>query len=190
MTVLAIIPARGGSKRLPGKNLRTLAGKPLIAYTIDAATNAECISTTMVTSDDPAILETARRWGADTLHRRPDSLATDDATTQAVIIDAMANADWHDYVCVLQPTSPLRTADDIDATFDALVRHGADIAVTCDSHLSLTGAVYVAEWDWFIDHPESWYDSAHTVAVGMPDERCVDIDTAQDLAEAERRLAR
>ncbi|WP_218119452.1 cytidylyltransferase domain-containing protein [Roseospirillum parvum] len=122
MKILAVIPARGGSKGLPGKNLRPLAGRPLLAWTIEAASQARTVDRVILTSDDPAIMETARAWGCEVPFQRPAELAEDTTPTQAALhhaMDMMAGGDFS-HVLVLQPTSPLRTAADIDAAAEVL----------------------------------------------------------------------
>ncbi len=124
-SVLAIIPARGGSKGLPGKNIAPLGGKPLIAWTIEAALAARCVSRTIVSTDSPEIAEVARAAGADVPFLRPDHLASDTATTLDVIAHAHQACPGFDVLLVLQPTSPLRRAADIDAAFAQMIASGA-----------------------------------------------------------------
>lgn len=109
--LLAIIPARGGSKRLPGKNIAAFGGRPLIAWSIAAARAMQEVAAVAVTTDDPAIAEVARAWGADVVHR-PAELAGDETPTlDALIHAALAMADRgvrFEAVLLLQPTNPLR----------------------------------------------------------------------------------
>lgn len=129
MNILGIIPARGGSKGIPRKNVRMLAGKPLIAWTIEAAMESTKLSRLVVSSDDGEILVVARTYGAEII-MRPLELATDDALTIDVVHHALQVSDTNfDAVMLLQPTCPLRTADDIDyavarfrnSDFDSLI---------------------------------------------------------------------
>ncbi|MCU1800325.1 cytidylyltransferase domain-containing protein [Pectobacterium parvum] len=116
-STLAIIPARGGSKRLPRKNVKLLHGKPLIAWTIDAALAAKTIDDVIVSTDDGEIASIARQYGAQVPFIRPASLASDTSTTEDVIrhaVDFMSVKNNYDKVIILQPTSPLRTAENID----------------------------------------------------------------------------
>jgi len=124
-SVLAIIPARGGSKGVPRKNIAPLGGKPLIAWTIEAALAARCVSRTIVSTDSPEIAEAARAAGADVPFLRPDHLASDTATTLDVIAHARQACPGFDVLLVLQPTSPLRRAADIDAAFAQMMASGA-----------------------------------------------------------------
>lgn len=115
-SVLGIIPARGGSKGVPRKNVRLLAGKPLLAWTIEAGTAATCIDRLILSSEDPEIIDVAREYGCEVPFVRPAGLASDDAPGMAPVMHAMdALGERFDYVVLLQPTSPLRTAEDIDA---------------------------------------------------------------------------
>lgn len=123
MTPLYIIPARGGSKGIPRKNIKPLCGRPLIAYSIDAALAAGASPRSIILStDDAEIAETGRRLGLDVDYMRPAELATDTAGSREVILDAMDWADRqgiaYDCVVLLQPTSPMRTAADIKAALD------------------------------------------------------------------------
>jgi CMP-N,N'-diacetyllegionaminic acid synthase len=119
--ILALVPARGGSKGLPGKNIRPLHGKPLISWTIEAALGARCISRVLVSTDDPEIAEVARAAGASAPFLRPAEIAHDTASVFDAIIHALDHMEEEfDYVALLQPTSPLRLSIDIDDAFDAM----------------------------------------------------------------------
>jgi CMP-N-acetylneuraminic acid synthetase len=133
--ILAVITARGGSKGVPGKNIKLLGTKPLIAYTIDAARQSRLITHTIVSTDDPAIADAARNHGADVPFMRPAELASDKAPHLVVMQHAIEFMEAKlgrpvDYVVILQPTSPFRTADDIDQTLQLLIGSGADSGVT------------------------------------------------------------
>jgi CMP-N,N'-diacetyllegionaminic acid synthase len=132
MAVLGIIPARGGSKGIPRKNIRLLCGKPLIAYSIEQARNSKGIDYFIVSTDDDEIAEVARSWGAEVL-MRPSSLAQDETPTTLVIEDVLARLDLgrkrFDILTLLQPTCPFRSADDIDSSIALLLTGGADAVV-------------------------------------------------------------
>ncbi|MEQ8443917.1 MAG: acylneuraminate cytidylyltransferase family protein [Alphaproteobacteria bacterium] len=140
MSILAVIPARGGSKGLPGKNIMPLCGKPLIVWTIEAALGASCgISDVVVSTDDDAISSAAVAAGALVPFRRPEELAADDTPTLPVIQHAVremeaARGEPYGWVLTLQPTSPLRTARDIDVA----VSLATDSKPACDSVISVT----------------------------------------------------
>ncbi|WP_457745044.1 acylneuraminate cytidylyltransferase family protein [Sulfurimonas sp.] len=128
--ILAIIPARGGSKRLPRKNVLDLHGKPLIAWSIEAALRSRYISKTVVTSDDEEILDIAKRYKADTIER-PDELASDSATTFEAIKHAIETSDEsYKYIILLQATSPLRDEKHIDEAIELLNVKNADAIVS------------------------------------------------------------
>lgn len=136
MNVLAIIQARGGSKGVPGKNVKSLLGKPLIAWTIEAALSAKSVTRTIVSTDDAAIAEAARAAGAEVPFMRPAELASDDAKSIGLLQHALSWLKKHeayspDVVVQLKPTNPLRTADHIDQCVQAyLDHHGVDSVIT------------------------------------------------------------
>lgn len=135
-----MIPARGGSKALPGKNIKLLAGRPLIAWTVEAALKASCgIADIIVSTDSDEIAEAARAAGGAVPFLRPPAIAQDDTPTlpviQHAVLEMEADRDTpYDWILTLQPTSPLRTATDIDASV-ALAR---DSDPLCDSVISVT----------------------------------------------------
>ena len=137
--MLAIITARGGSKGLPQKNIRPLAGKPLIAYTIEAALQARLLDRTVVSTDDHQIAEIARQFGAEIPFLRPPELARDETIVYPVLTHALRWLDEHegyrpDYVMLLQPTSPLRTAEDIDNSITiALEKNAEGVVSLCET---------------------------------------------------------
>ena len=128
--VLAIIPARGGSKGLPGKNIIDLAGKPLIAWTIEASLGSKYITKTIVSSDSDEILEVAKRYGSDTI-KRPDEFATDISSSEVVVKHSLERMEEKfEYVVLLQPTSPLRDTVDIDCAFEKLFSSDATALIS------------------------------------------------------------
>lgn len=120
LKILSVIPARGGSKGLPKKNIYLLNNKPLIAYTIDASIGSKYIDKTVVSSDNDEILSVAENLNADIL-KRPADLASDTTPTDPVIEHVLENLPGYDLLIVLQPTSPLRTASNINAALELLV---------------------------------------------------------------------
>lgn len=141
LRILALIPARGGSKGLPGKNIRPLHGKPLVAWSIEAALECGCIDTLTVSTDSPEITEVAKSFGAEVPFLRPEELATDTAKTVDVVLHAL---DWYaardrtfDVFILLQPTSPLRTAADILRGLELFVIRQARAVISvcrCEHH--------------------------------------------------------
>lgn len=134
MRTLGVIPARGGSKGLPGKNLRQVHGRPLIAYTVAAARSARTLERVIVSTDHADIAQAARAYGAEVPFLRPRELAGDDTPTLPVLQHAVEEMDRLGYRCevivTLQPTSPLRTADDIDRAVALLADGGCDSVVS------------------------------------------------------------
>ncbi|AJI46690.1 acylneuraminate cytidylyltransferase family protein [Francisella philomiragia] len=128
-TFLAIIPARGGSKRLPRKNILPLMDKPLIAWTIEAAKKSKYINKIVVTSDDDEILNISKANGAEII-KRPDELATDTATSFDAIAHSIKSLEKYDYVVLLQPTSPLRDQEDIDDAIELLLDKSANAIIS------------------------------------------------------------
>ena len=126
--VYAIIPARGGSKGLPGKNLMKLAGKSLLERAIDSAKDCLFVDITVVSSDDAEILAEAHRLDV-VNHRRTDEASTDDSTAAGVILDFLQNAEIEidpsldPWIVYLQPTSPLRTSEMVEQVFDLIAQH-------------------------------------------------------------------
>jgi CMP-N,N'-diacetyllegionaminic acid synthase len=118
-SVLALIPARGGSKGVPGKNVRPAGGKPLVAWTVEAAKASRYVDRVILSSDDAAIAEAAAKFGCEVPFVRPAELATDKADSMSVVRHALgALPERYDLLLLLQPTSPLRTAADIDAALE------------------------------------------------------------------------
>jgi CMP-N,N'-diacetyllegionaminic acid synthase len=126
---LSIIPARGQSKRVKNKNILPLNGKPLIAYTINSALKSKYLDRVFVSSDNTAILEMSKRFGAETL-KRPRNLAKDTSTTFDVIKHAIKNIKGFEYVVVLQPTSPLRDEKHINKAINFLKKKKADAVIS------------------------------------------------------------
>ena len=128
-TFLAIIPARGGSKRLPKKNILDLCGKPLVAYTIEAGLKSKYIDMVVVSSDDDCILQISKELGARTI-KRPPILASDMATTYDTVKHVIENIEKYDYIVLLQPTSPLRNEKHIDEAIELLEEKKADAIIS------------------------------------------------------------
>ena len=120
-TVLAIIPARGGSKGLPKKNILPLAGKPLIAWTIKAASSSKYIDRFILSTDSHEIVNVAKQYNCEVPFIRPGNFAADESSGNDVVLHAIETIDdEYDIVMVLQPTSPLRSAKDIDQALEVM----------------------------------------------------------------------
>lgn len=132
---VAVIPARGGSKGIPRKNLSTVLGKPLIAYTIEAALKAQTLAKVIISTDDDQIRAVSQDYGAEVPFLRPSHLATDTTPGISVLQHAITYLSEHqdyqaDMVVCLQPTSPLRSSEDIDAAVKLCLDSGADSVVS------------------------------------------------------------
>ena len=132
--ILAIIPARGGSKRLKQKNILTLDEKPLIAYSIEAANASKYVDKVILSSEDERIIKVAKAWGAEVPFVRPQELAQDHTRSIDVVTHALQTLeDNYDAVILLQPTSPLRTTKDIDnAIEDFYSKEATSIIGVCE----------------------------------------------------------
>lgn len=129
-SVLAIIPARGGSKGVPRKNIRDLAGKPLIAWTIEEAKKSKYIDRLVLSSDDAEIIRVAQSHGCEAPFVRPAELALDETPGIDPILHALQALPGYDYVVLLQPTSPLRSTEDIDGCIARCIAGNANACVT------------------------------------------------------------
>ncbi len=134
MRVLGIIPARGGSKGVPRKNIRLLAGKPLLAWTAEAALASRSLSRVILSTDDAEIAGAGRACGVDVPFLRPAELATDTTPTLPVLLHAVAAleqaGDRFDAICLLQPTNPLRHTEQIDEAIALLTSAQADSVIS------------------------------------------------------------
>lgn len=142
MKVIALICARGGSKGLPGKNIRSLAGKPLVAWSIEQASSVMRISRTIVSTDSEEIAAVARKAGAEIPFTRPEDLARDDSPEWLVWRHALdylksSTGSFPDALIVIPPTAPLRSTGDLERCLDEFERGESDIVITVtDSHRS------------------------------------------------------
>lgn len=135
LSCLGVIPARGASKGIPRKNIRLVADRPLIAYTIEVAQKSRRLTRTVVSTEDEEIAEVARSFGAEVPFWRPVELATDEATSVAVVRHALDFVEReenrrYDAVALLEPTSPLRMVEDVDGAIALLEDSGADSVVS------------------------------------------------------------
>ncbi|MDF1721080.1 MAG: acylneuraminate cytidylyltransferase family protein [Minwuia sp.] len=219
---LGVICARGGSRGLPDKNILDLGGRPLIAWTVEAARNAARLDRTIVSTDSTRIADAARAHGAEVPFLRPSELASDTAKVTDALVHAAASVSGSfDIIVLLQATSPFRTGEDIDATIDALIRSGAQSAVTFteqgkspDTFVTLrsdnrvvplspegllkrrqdqrilyapNGVCYAVRTEYLLETGRVYGDD--TVAVIIPAERALDIDTPYDMQIARGLIA-
>lgn len=190
MFSLGVIPARGGSKRLPGKNTRHLCGKPLIAWSIIEA-NRSKLDHVIVSTDDLPIANVSKDWGADVPFIRPADLATDTAKSVDVMIHAARWCEEYlerpEYIFLLQPTSPTRTKADINVALEILGNDKSQGYVSLDVEGNPNGLLYAASWDLLMNDHMIW-NMYSTLFVCL--EEVVDIDTEEDWQKAERILCR
>lgn len=184
-SVLAIIPAREGSKRVPLKNITLYRGLPLIQHAVLHAQGSKYIDWILISSDSPAILKYAIPPVIPLL--RPPYLASDYAKSEAVIIHALYNLPppqdsytqtLPDIFVLLQPTSPNRLPSDIDACLELALKHGRARSFSTSSGL-LNGAVYAASTQHFL----ATLDLGPSARYTMPDERSLDINTTEDFSK-------
>lgn len=128
--VLAIIPARGGSKGVPRKNIRMAGGKPLIAWSIEAALKSKYLDRLILSSEDAEIIDVARSLGCEVPFVRPLELAGDQTPGIDTVLHALSLCPGYDYVVLLQPTSPLREVSDIDGCLEQMAARNARCMVT------------------------------------------------------------
>jgi CMP-N,N'-diacetyllegionaminic acid synthase len=161
MKVLGLIPARGGSKGIPGKNLILLGGKPLIAHTIDAARASAAITQVMISTDSDEIAAACESYGVAVPRRRAPHLATDSAGMLGVALEALGwcsqDGEKIDVLVLLQPTSPLRKGLDIDGTVAAM--HAAGVESSVSVHMMTEHPAECVEargrdWKFLVKPPE------------------------------------
>ncbi len=171
MKVLGLIPARGGSKRLPRKNILPFCGKPLIAWTILAAQRCTYIGTLICSTEDAEIAAVCREYGCN-VSERSLTLAQDDSTINDLVTTFLPFG--YDRIVVLQPSSPLRTTADINCGIELWY------SISVGPSGAPNGAVYVVDVPFFRKHP---YFGGQVFY--MPKEHSVDIDTIEDFRRAE-----
>lgn len=161
---LAVIPARGGSTRVPEKNVREVGGKPLIAHAIDQAVAADNVDRAIVSTDDADIARVAREYGGDVPFERPPELATDTAPVSGVITHALNRAeDWdgpYDTVCLLQVTCPLRRPGDIDGALQRVAAPGVESVVSVSEYVTPPQWAVASDEEGYLEeffgHGELW----------------------------------
>lgn len=146
--ILAIIPARGGSKGVPRKNIKMLAGKPLIAWTIEEAKQSRFIDRCIISTEDEEIKKVAEIWGGELPFMRPAELAQDDTPGIEPVLHAITMIPGYDFVVLLQATSPLRTMEDIDGAIACCLEND------CESCVSMTEAENSPYWMYRMDEKD------------------------------------
>jgi N-acylneuraminate cytidylyltransferase len=208
--VLGLVPARAGSMGLPGKNTRDLAGRPMVAWTLEACRESTVLDQVVVSTDDEAVADVATAMGYPPPFRRPAALSGPEASVIDAIEHALTTLGGHwDYVVLLQPTSPLRLGADIDGAVGLAHRTGASAVVGVspvlkpqtfygrlapdaafrpntaepDEPVVINGAVYVGRPDILLQRRS--FQGPGTLGWMMPPERGWDVDTAFDFAVCE-----
>ena len=180
-SILCVIPARGGSRRLPFKNITLFRGKGLIQWAIEHAEGSKYLDRIVVSTEDQAIALHAGEYFLE----RPVFLAEDRVPTEAVLVHVLHQVPEYDFAVLLQPTSPLRTVEDIDRSIEiAVTQHGVSGLTGCVSyneHGQRNGAVFVCNVQHFLQHLS--FDAAHHYM--MPNARSLDINYSWDITNNE-----
>jgi len=179
--ILAIIPARGGSKRVPKKNIKFFKGKPLIFYTIDEANKSPYLDRVIVSTDDEEIANISINYGAEVI-KRPKRLAQDDSPIIDTIFHILDRVEADIVVC-LQPTSPLRTVEDINKAIKLFLKGGYESVISFSKY-GPNGAIYIST-PQNLKKYKSFYASKIRGYI-MPPERSIDIDTPRDFRKAQK----
>lgn len=206
MIRVGLIPARSGSERLPGKNTLDLGGKPLIAWTIQAAQESAMFTRIICSTDDHGIAAVATAYGCEFLER-PKDLAQADSSSLSVV-NHLRSQVFADEICLLQPTSPFRSAEDIINACEVMAKCDADAVVSvCEapadavfeighadrlrppnhSTVVCNGAIYLIDCEHLLNKGD-WYNGI-SYAYRMPKSRSLDVDTKADLERARKLLA-
>ena len=216
MKLLTLIPARSGSKRLKNKNIKDFSGKPLIFWTIEAAMNSAIIDKIIVSTDDEETRKISENFGVEVPYLRPAALARDDSTAVDVALHTISMNAGFTHLLYLQPTSPLRTAQDIENCVTFFQEKKAKsvlsvstkiknddwcVSIDSDSRISdfgshigsakkycPNGALYLVEINWFMMAQTFMNNQSH--AFIMPEERSIDIDYAEEFNQAQNQHSR
>lgn len=172
---VCVIPARGGSRRIPRKNIREFHGKPIMAYSIETARRSGLFDRVYVSTEDREIAEVARLYGALPILRDP-SMSLDHVATQEVMADALRDIEFDGWACCVYATAPLLTADDL--------RKGYGVALGTAQYAYMHGWYYWGHSDWFGDEPLE-----DGVELAKPADRWIDINDEADWKRAEEMYA-
>jgi len=181
LKVLAVIPARGGSKRIQKKNIKELKEKPLIQWTIETAQQSKKIDRLVVSTEDKEISDICKGLGVEVI-KRPKKLATDGALMIDVVLDAIKQTNVDGTVVLLQPTSPLRSVVDIDNVIH--MSKTCEVVVSIDEKHEYNGAVYAADIEYLQE--KLTFFGPDTYNYVMPNTRSIDIDHPGDFELAEK----
>lgn len=198
--IIGIIPARAGSKRLPGKNVKMLRGKMLIDYTLKSAQKCKgTIDEVIITTNSLIAIETSKYFQKENpeyfkISHRPEFLCQDDSKTEDVILYELRHYPDNTIVVLLQPTTPLRNHNDILVCIDLFRQEKSDLVLTVrqsenKKYITVNGAVYVFTLGYLREYLDIYHTRKITVYI-MPDNRSIDIDTIEDFKAAEKILRR
>ncbi len=187
MSAVCIIPARGGSVRIPGKNIRSFHGKPIIAYSIQAARMSRLFERVVVSTDDPEISAVAQDYEADTI-MRPAHLGENGVGTQLVMRHAAGYFPEMEFACCLYATAPLLSQADLLRGWQVIHQPGYLYAMSVGAEpLRDIGCFYWGHRLAFADNVP--LIDSHTALIRIPEERCCDINVEEDWIRAERMYA-
>lgn len=192
--ILCVIPARGGSKRLPGKNIMPICGKPMVQWVYEAAKSAPSLDRIILSTEDKGIAATCAQFGFVDWIKRPQHLAADDTTTADAVIDLIINnneidgkplVEIYDYIALMQVTSPLVQSIDVEQTVARAMRNKVRNCISAaeQNPTAPNGAVYVLRIEDLISQKKFALEGGDFYV--MPQERSVDIDTIEDFEKAE-----
>lgn len=193
--VIAFIPARAGSKRLPNKNKRILLGKPLICWTIEQALECEFIDEVVVSTDDLDIIKLlSKSWSFNDerlcLDVRPKDLAQDDTPIEDVLLNYFKGSNPQDIIILLQPTSPLRNAQDIQEAYKIFTTKTSGNVISGDmgdKQIIINGAIYIFSY-LNLCNSKNIFNVSFLSIYFMPKERSIDIDYVEDFNKCEEYL--
>ena len=151
-SVLAVIPARGGSRALPRKNIMPIAGKPMVAWTIEEAKKSKYIDKLILSSEEPEIIDISKYYGCEAPFIRPNELSKADVPAVKAVLHAISIFDTFDYVIMLQPSSPLRIVEDIDAALEQIYKNGNHSLVSVTNVLQHPGWMFTISDKGFLRH--------------------------------------
>ena len=182
MTILFLIVARGGSKRIPGKNLRQIKSISLVGYKCLAAKASKRCNAVILSTDSPQIADEARQYGVSVPFIRPEYLATDEATTEDVVRHAISITPPYDAIMLLEPSSPYVRPQDYDAAVEIMEQTGAEFVYGMPWKI---GTLYLFKWDYLAKREDLYDSPRNTAGYELLPECNMDIDTIQDLHYAE-----
>lgn len=185
MRITCIIPARGGSKRIPRKNIMEFCGKPLIAWSIEQAKASRYLDEVYVSSNSKRILRIAKKYGAQQI-LRPDELATDSSLSEDALLHALDYMDNPDIVVFLQATSPVRGTKEIEDALTHFITREADSLFSVSPNLEENGSIYIFNVEAFKKYKNR--KAGHSMVYPMPWWKSWEIDCPKDVKVCEHNM--